>query len=115
MRVRAGSDQDGFDLGIGQQLVIILHHALDAQFVGDSLRDFQADITNSGQIGFWDVPNNVADMHAPHTSRTNNSNFYFSHFFLSPPPFRSNGGGREGANHICITIFMACLGLCSSV
>ena len=54
MRIGAGGDQDGLDVLVSQQFVIILHHTLDAALVGHSLGHIQADIADRDQIRFGD-------------------------------------------------------------
>ena len=69
---------------VSQQFVVILHHALDAEFIGHSLGDFQADIADRHQVRFRDVPGDVADVDAAHAPCSDHGDFYFScHFSLS--------------------------------
>jgi len=62
----AGGDQDGFNVFIFQQFVIVLNHMPDSTFVRNSLRHFQADVTNGYQVRLRDEPHNVAYVHAAH-------------------------------------------------
>jgi hypothetical protein len=85
MSIRARSDQDGFDFWISQQVMEILHNALDTKLISHSLRYFKADIAHCRQLCLRNLPNYITAVHAAHATGADYSDLYFSGHLINAP------------------------------
>src|SRR5574340_509506 len=106
-----GGNQHRLDGWVGQQFVVIAHHALDAQFGGDRLRDLEPDVANGAQVDPGDLPDDVSHVNAAHPAGADHCQVYFTGHAVTSKPCESCCDWDMFDFYGRMTIFMAFLGI----